>query len=232
MSDKFRETVGRADLCELLAAAFAFPTEELATALVDGSFLDDAVGALEDAGARADAVVAVRGELAMLLNDEELGDALRKGSSLLYFAPGAQVPVFPYESAFRHRAMGAAGTPALFRSPVTLDVERQMREAGVVPMDARAEPADSVWNEFMLLSYLFGKQAEAVEADDAEAEARWAQAAARFWDEHGAQWLPAFMAKTNAEAAKLTETTWGRPYAALATFGTTVCELLETATAE
>ena len=40
------------------------------------------------------------------------------------------------------------GVPALFRTPVTLDVERLMREAGVVAKNARKEPCDSVFEEF------------------------------------------------------------------------------------
>ncbi len=49
---------------------------------------------------------------------------------------------------------GERGQLALFRSASTLDVGRQMREAGMAPRDARREPCDSVFREFSFLSYL------------------------------------------------------------------------------
>lgn len=52
--------------------------------------------------------------------------------------------VFPYESAFIHVRAGVPGEPALFRSALTLRVERTMRESGVLPKDAETEPCDSV----------------------------------------------------------------------------------------
>ena len=56
--------------------------------------------------------------------------------SRLYLAPGGHTPIFPYESAFLHVERGMKGVPALFRTSVTLDVERLMREAGVVAQRA------------------------------------------------------------------------------------------------
>ena len=226
--------VGLADSCELLGCVFSYPDERLARGLVDGSVVHDVIDCLRDAGAEPQAQLCVE-QLTALVSVEsscddcaaELLSRLRRDYTALFLAPGMHVPVFPYESAFRHRAAGATGVPVLFRSPVTLDVEGQMREAGVVPADARTEPVDSVWNEFTFLSYLFGKQAEAVETDDVEAEARWAGAAGCFWSEHGALWLPAFMEQVRREAADLAEEAQARPYIALAAFGSAVCTLME-----
>lgn len=234
MDEKLRRAIGLADMYELMAVAWAFPTVELAVSLADGTFANDASAVLGDVGAvgaEIDDIVSVLRELGGRGGDiEGIGErysAMRKEYSLLFLAPGACVSVFPYESAFRHRAMGASGAPALFRSPVTLDVENQMREAGVTPVDARTEPVDSVWNECTFLSYLLGKRAEAIEARDADAEARWCDAAMRFWGDHGALWLPAFMEQVRREAAKLAEEAQARPYIALAAFGSAVCTLME-----
>lgn len=226
--------VGLADSWELLSCALSYPDEHLARGLAEGSVACDIAGCLGDAGAGASATLcAEQLEAAVAFASGPEGSAgdllpcLRRGYTALFLAPGMHVPVFPYESAFRHRAVGANGVPALFRSPVTLDVEKQMREAGVTPADARTEPVDSVWNECMFLSYLLGKRAEAIEARDAEAEARWCDAATRFWSDHGAQWLPAFMEQTRREAAGLAEEAQARPYIALAAFGSAVCALME-----
>ena len=224
-----RRVVGAADLCELLAAAFAFPSAELAGALADGDFRADARACLSDAGVGEDEVERVAARLdgmGKAGSADELLALMRKGYSLLYLAPGAKVPVFPYESAFRHQAEGADGSPALFRSPVTQDVERQMRAVGVMPPHARTEPADSVWNEFSFLSFGFGSLAEALYGGDGAREAECRNMVAYFWDEHGSRWLPAFMDATIEQSDCLDEPTWTDPYQCLAVFGRVACRAI------
>ena len=124
-----RRLAGAADACELLSVAFRFPEEDaLAVALVDGRFAADAQGAFSDAGAPAEALAASDELLASFrgLNAAALQRDLRRGYSLLFLAPGAKVPVWPYEAPFRYRAKGRAGVPSLFRSPVTLEVAARL----------------------------------------------------------------------------------------------------------
>lgn len=224
------KAVGLADLCELLAQAFAFPTKELSEALVTGAFQADANACLEDAGAMDGEAASALSALSVVAEDSTaLFGSLRQGYSLLYLAPGAKVPVFPYESAFRHRLAGYKGVPALFRSPATLDVESQMKAAGVLPKNVRTEPADSVWNELTFFSYLFGRLAEAVEAGDTAAQERWRDALRRFWVEHGAPWLPAFMEETRAVCEADRNRVEGVLYAQLACIGTVACAVIERA---
>lgn len=78
-------------------------------------------------------------------------------------------PIFPYESAFVHVREGLPGAPALFRTALTLRVEKTMRESGVLPKDAETEPCDSAWNEWAFLSFLLGSEAASLEAEDEEA---------------------------------------------------------------
>ena len=138
--------------------------------------------------------------------------------SRLYLAPGGHTPIFPYESAFLHVERGMKGVPALFRTSVTLDVERLMREAGVVAKNARKEPCDSVFEEFEFLSYLYAKLADALNCDDAEAVAAWTERIQTFEREHAQAWLPAFMRRTQELAAE-------KPYCAFAALALTVMEV-------
>ena len=108
--------------------------------------------------------------------------------------------------------------PALFRTPVTLDVERLMREAGVVAKNARKEPCDSVFEEVEFLSYLYAKLADALNCDDAEAVAAWTERIQTFEREHAQAWLPAFMQRTQELAAE-------KPYCAFAALALTVMEV-------
>lgn len=220
-----RRAVGLADACELAAAAFSFPNEAMAVGLSGGSFSEDVESCLLDASAGSDAVNRAVSAASSFAGREVGGllSALSKGSSLLYFAPGAKVPVWPYEAPFRYVSEGREGVPSLFRSPVTLDVERHMREAGVLPKAARTEPADSVWDELSFMSYLYGNVAKALhEGREADA-AEWSGRIARFWDEHASRWLPDFMRKTIEEAPKHS---YGVEYAALAEVGLVILDAI------
>ena len=205
-----KRAVGKADAFELLSCAFAYPDERLAQGLVDGSFADDARACLLDAGADPAAADSTAEELAAW-RDTSAAD-------LLYLAPGGHTPIFPYESAFLHVERGMKGVPALFRTPVTLDVERLMREAGVVAKNARKEPCDSVFEEFEFLSYLYAKLADALNCDDAEAVAAWTERIQTFEREHAQAWVPAFMQRTQELAAE-------KPYCAFAALALTVMEV-------
>ena len=121
-----KRAVGKADAFELVSCAFAYPDERLAQGLVDGSFADDARACLLDAGADPAAADSTAEALAAW-RDASAADLLadmRIVYSRLYLAPGGHTPIFPYESAFLHVERGMKGVPALFRTPVTLDVER------------------------------------------------------------------------------------------------------------
>lgn len=213
--EDLKQAVGLADACELLSYAFAYPDERLAQALVDGTLADDAQACLSDASvaANAEAEAAAEGLRAWQgASVEETLSVMRKTYSRLYLAPGGHTPIFPYESAFLHVERGLPGIPALFRTAVTLDVERHMREAGVAAKNGRKEPCDSVFEEFEFLSYLHAKHAEALHCNDGERAAAWAQRIGAFEEEHASMWLPTFMRRTQELAE-------GTPYVAFAALG-------------
>lgn len=213
--EDLKQAVGLADACELLSYAFAYPDERLAQALVDGALADDARACLSDADVAADAEAEAAAEGLRVWQGasvEETLSVMRKTYSRLYLAPGGHTPIFPYESAFLHVERGLPGIPALFRTAVTLDVERHMREAGVAAKNGRKEPCDSVFEEFEFLSYLHAKRAEALHCNDGERAAAWAQRIGAFEEEHASMWLPTFMRRTQELAE-------GTPYAAFAALG-------------
>lgn len=223
-----RTLTGLADICELVAASFAYPADgRLAAALADGSYALDARGCLADAGLGAEAIERGLAEIGKLTgrNAAELADALKKGHSLLFLAPGSQVPVWPYEAAFRFVASGRSGAPSLFRSPIELDVECHMREAGVMPQNSRTEPPDSIWNEFSFMAYLFAQALSTLQAGDMAAGDAWVVRAQDFEREHLAAWVPAFMEKATQEAAS-GHHPFGAEYAALAQVGALAWEAL------
>lgn len=210
--EALKRVVGKADLCELLSCAFSYPDIRTAEALVEGTLADDAQACIDDAAlgikTNAETVDALRAWSQEPIDEVLTG--MRRVYTKLYLSPGGNAPVFPYESAFLHVECGAEGVPALFRTPVTLDVEHCMREAGVIAKNGRKEPCDSVYEEFEFLSYLYAEQAETLRiGDDDEAIRRESQAEA-FLDKHVMKWMPRFMERTHELA--------DGPYAALASF--------------
>ena len=212
--EDLKQAVGLADACELLSYAFAYPDERLAQALVDGTLADDAQACLSDAGVAAGGANAGAERLRVWqgASVEETLSVMRKTYSRLDLAPGGHTPIFPYERAFLHVERGLPGIPALFRTAVTLDVERHMREAGVAAKNGRKEPCDGVFEEFEFLSYLHAKRAEALHCNDGERAAAWARRIGAFEEEHVSMWLPTFMRRTQELAE-------GTPYAAFAALG-------------
>lgn len=196
--ESVRRAIGVADACELLNCAFAFPDAALAEGVASGAVASDVRSCLADAGVPEGDAAAAAAALAPWEGADGAGllAAMRRTYSLLYLAPGGHTPIFPYESAFLHVQRGLSKAPALFRSRVTLDVERQMREAGVRAKDDRVEPCDSVFEEFEFLSYLHAHQAEALRCGDDGEAAVWGERAQRFVQEHAGAWMSAFMERT------------------------------------
>lgn len=223
-----KEAIGLADACELLARAAAFPDEALADALSDGRLVADARSCLEDYGVGPEEVCTACYPWEKLVGKDRdaILSEVRRVNSFLFVRQGSGVAVWPYESAFLHAEAGRDGEPALFRSAVTLDVEKAMREAGGLPPDARTEPCDSVWDESMFLSYLFGSEAEALAADDAEAMELFRGRSRVFVEEHASHWLPSFFDAVTRALPEVAgpESIPGLFYRGLCSYGTCVID--------
>lgn len=225
-----RKTIGLADACELLARTTAFPDEDLADGLSDGRLAVDARSCLEDCGIAPDRIAAVCEPWEKLAGEDRAGlfADLRRAHSLLFMRQGHGVAVWPYESAFLHTQIGKEGEPVLFRSSVTLAVEQMMRDAGVLPADSDTEPSDSVWNEFVFLSYLLGSEAEALDAGNGDAAALARSRSEAFVAEHAFRWLPGFFDSVERElpAATAPASSADRFYRGLSSYGACIMDAL------
>ncbi|MBR2834832.1 MAG: molecular chaperone TorD family protein [Coriobacteriales bacterium] len=204
LSQKLHRCIGLADACELLAATFCFPTPELANALVDGSYASDCTGCFADMGASRETLDSLASELEPFKEREvqELLDALKKGNSILYLAPGLDVPVWPYESPFHTMRLDPTAKPSLFRTQIALDIEALMRDAGVAYEYARTDPIDSIWNEFSYLSFLYGSLAQAIQENNTDQATEWQKHIDIFTQKHVANWFSDFMAASIEQATK------------------------------
>lgn len=191
-----RVLVGRADACELFSRAFAFPDRELANALSSGDFQKDLISCLDDAGVTAMDVDAIGLEACYGEQTEGLLEKLRVAYSLMYLQPGGHTPIFPYEGAFMHVEEGKEDIPALFQTRTALDVERMMREAGVIPEDYLNEPCDRMSSEFGFLSFLYGNAAAALYDGRDDDKGLYERRAADFISAHLSRWAEGFFGKT------------------------------------
>ncbi|MDO5043536.1 MAG: molecular chaperone TorD family protein [Slackia sp.] len=203
--DIFR-AIGIADTCELLSAAFSFPDEALSEALSDGSFQDDIQSCFSDVGiaAQLDGHDAWKRLLRLRGGDSALlFERMRRAYSFVYLTPG-NPEVFLYEGAFLQREAGRGGVVSLFQSAATIDVERSMKEAGVITQNARRIPCDSVACEFSFLSFLAGSFAAEIQEGDAEQADRWLMRLRSFYSKHANRWIPPFFDQTkNNESADI-----------------------------
>lgn len=231
---RLRRLVGLADSCELMAAAWVFPDQDVPAALVSGAFAADARACLVDADAAPEVVEAVGRafETAGPLDDAAAVRAqMRLGHSRLFLITDEPPRIYPFEGPFKHMAANGEGMPALFGTRTVHAVRDAMRAAGVEPADSRTEPVDSAWNEFAFLSYLYGSLAQAeaqafeggVPAEGCDA-ATWRERIRSFNDQHAQMWLPAMA----DQVANLDcELGLGGIYAAFALFTREVLALIE-----
>ena len=195
---KLHRAVGLSDLAALLAAGFSFPNEQIAQALSDGRFLADWRASMIDAcGIESEGDVGLANHCVEAFAGVEQGP-LRREYSRLFLAPGVDVLIWPYESPFVHRMMGAEGDPSFLRTRIAIDVERRMTESGVTTVDLRREPVDSIFHELEFLAHLHACVAEAVRVEDVAAEAEWRNRLDSFARDHFLKWCPRFMSEVRS----------------------------------
>lgn len=210
--DALKHAVACADTFELLSAAFTFPDEALAAALLNGSFDDDFLACMSELekllskksaklaegepGRLSDRAITLRSVIDTDSDVSSLLDSLRKEYSRLFLMPGLDVPVFPYEAAFRHVSQGREGVPSLFIAPVTKDVEKRMRCFGALPAHVNKEPVDSMHSEMDFLRFLYTGLVSALSVDsgvDEDACVLWEAEISSFRSDHIDAWMPALM---------------------------------------
>ncbi len=189
--DDMKRLVGAADMFELASVVFAFPDKAVAEGLSSGALQADVRACLQDAGVAPDEACLRVLDGVRDCKPDELFEELRIAYSLTFLAPG-KPPVYLYESAFVHEASGRTGVATLFRSPSTLDVERLMREAEVLPADYRTIPCDAMPSECAYMAHALGSAVAALQRDSGDEATVWLGRAAGFMRAHGAAWFAPF----------------------------------------
>lgn len=156
---------------ELLSLAFLLPTKDTAEALVAGEFAD----ACEEVSGALQCPAPDRNEIASCLSDyegkdaEEVFHALRKEYTFLFV--GEREPrVTPFVGVWAAQERGQKGL--LFVSKESVDIERFMRDRGVVKNLAAGQvndPVDHIGTVCEFLKYLCLVNAKAIQAPEGAA---------------------------------------------------------------
>ena len=92
--------------------------------------------------------------------------------------------------------------PSLFRSPTTIDVEKQFASAGISPANKRKEPVDSFSNECFFISLLLREIAN-IDQDAADIRKERVEQLLHFYESHASKWFCAFLTKVRESAASI-----------------------------
>lgn len=192
-----------ADLFEIAGMLFLFPDEDTVNSIIEGTFADHLTNIEQFIPYEGDEKL--NDSIQCLnrlkgLNQSDLFEELRKGYSALFLHSGSGVRIWPYEAPFRFVNDGRTGMPSLFRSPTTIDVEKQFASAGISPANKRKEPIDSFSNECFFISLLL-REIASIDQDAFDIRKERVEQLLHFYKSHASKWFYAFLTKVQESAA-------------------------------
>jgi len=165
---EIEKSVAASDMYRLLFMSMDFPTEELASGLLDGGFEKDAAAIFEELGFPVEDREKIRSGLIACKGNEKNSNQLltemRREYTRLFTHP-KKPAVALYETTFRYDPEDALQSkPALFISPAARDAERCYKKAGLVMSGEVNEPADHIATQMEFMMYLYLQKAKSIRA--------------------------------------------------------------------
>ncbi|WP_019851177.1 molecular chaperone [Desulfitobacterium sp. PCE1] len=195
------------DFYQMLSISLRLPNHELAEAMLDGSYGQDAVNILEELSCSQEDIAKMREALNALISAEEDATTLlirmRREYTRLFDDP-KKPALSIYETLFLHNPEEANGGVMLFMSPAALDAERCYREAGVRVVKQSAEPADHMATELEFMMYLYARKGKALQEQNAEEITRIEKQIKGFEELHLKKWGQEFFEMLRTETNEAT----------------------------
>lgn len=204
------------DFYQLLSCSLQYPSEELAEALLEGSFKEDSLAILHDISCNENDILAA-GALFKRLEEETenkqcLFEDMRKEYTRLFNHP-KEPSIFIYESFFHHNlTQDHENPPMFFLSPTALDVERCYSDSGVQLKNQSGEPPDYMPTELEFMMYLYGNKGRALLDGGYKKAENIEQHIEQFEKQHLCKWGYAFFDRLYKESEIV-------PYKAIALVG-------------
>lgn len=152
------------DFYQLLSLSMQFPSEELAIAMSDGSYLEDGIAILEDLSCSNEEIQFVRKaaeQLTTAKDSTKLLKEMRCEYTRLFNDP-KRPQLAIYESVFHYLPAGNKEKPMLFMSPEAMDAEKCYRDAGIKVETKFGEPADHMAVELEFMMFLYANKGKAL----------------------------------------------------------------------
>jgi TorA maturation chaperone TorD len=167
---EIEKSVAASDMYRLLFMSLDFPTEELASGLLDGSFEKDVAAIFEELGFPAENRENIRSRLIAWKgnkkNSNQLLTEMRREYTRLFTHP-KKPAVALYETTFRYDPEDELQSkPSLFISPAARDAERCYKKAGLVMSGTVNEPADHIATQMEFMMYLYLQKAKSIRASN------------------------------------------------------------------
>jgi len=190
------------DMYQLLFLSLHFPTEDLVSGLLDGSYADDVAAILDELHFPPDGIQAIMDRFTALRGgkngkDDLLTTMIREHTRL--FTHPKKPAVAIYETTFRYDPEDELQSkPTLFISPAALDAERCYKKAGLALSGKVQEPADHMATEMEFMMYLYLQKAKTLQQNNTEEAARREEEISEFSNDHLKKWAVAFFDRCKA----------------------------------
>ena len=190
------------DFFQFLSTSLRLPNHELAKAILDGSYGQDAISILGELACSLGDITKVQETFKGFTSHEEEETPfliqMRREYTRLFDDP-KKPAVNIYETLFLHNPEGGSQEVTLFISQAALDVERCYNKAGVCLLKQSAEPADHMATELEFMMYLYAKKGKALQGHDIEEIEKFEGMIKEFADLHLNKWCWDFFNKLESE---------------------------------
>ncbi len=215
LPEEIMNVLAISDFYQLLSISLRLPDHDLARAMLDGSYGQDATNILQELFCSEEEIAEVK-ELFQKLTSkkDEVTPYLiemRREYTRLFDDPKSPA-LNIYETVFLHNPVEDKEGVILFMSPAALDAERCYKGAGVCLVKQSAEPADHMATELEFMMYLYAKKGQALKEGNEENLALIKKQINEFKVLHLHKWAMNFFEKMQSEAKSL-------PYQGIAQLG-------------
>lgn len=203
---EINQVFAASDFYQLLSLSLQWPTQELAEALLQGSYQSDALNILEELGCNRDDILQALDSLEELKQfeggTEKLLEQMRQDYTRLFNHP-VQPVIGIYQSMFTDSQNGSRSDQILFMNPVALHAENCYKEAGVRLTNTSKEPADHMATELEFMMYLYGKKGAALKEGNQQSLEKIEKSIEEFEKLHLLKWAHRFFSRLESESVVL-----------------------------
>lgn len=196
-------TFSISDFYQLLSLSLRFPSEELAIAVLDGSYKQDGLNILEELSCDGEDLLQLGVALDKLKettrNPAQLLSEMRREYTRLFDHP-EQPSISIYETTFVNKGNEKPDERILFLSSISSDVERCYQEAGIRLVNESSEPADHMAIELEFMMFLYKNKGRALQEKNTELIKKMEEQIQKFEKDHLTKWGYEFFNSMEAEA--------------------------------